>query len=457
MKKAITVTKVEDYIRDVKNGSISLNVPVQRGDDQWSMQQKSKFIETLIMDYPVHAIHTVSYEGVQVVIDGLQRTTAIRGFYHDDYALEGVDEALCGKTFSKLDEEYKQKFQEREISLMCAGEVDYERLAQVFLRLNNGTGLSKVQKTRGVFGDLVAKWLHEMCEHLLFTKRATFTPRQLKEDAPLECLLQGILLINACLGDSEGKMYSWTNISRDAVQKYCVEILSKASKKELDSYCDVIKYLDTADIKDNYEKTFIPVLIVLAKYAIMSGVSNEDFNKYIEHMRINLPTGYSAFKGAGNVSKVKTIGRIKVIIDDFNEAFPKEEKPAINLDASRRRPAQKEAAMEKTADKAEDIKSGDNIRVEDRAEVEAAVDVLAEAMEMSVEADTSVASGANEEAVGDDSTQMGEVICQEKDLDMAEATVEAAEAGTSVPPETSGEAADDAPTQKDEGICQEGD
>lgn len=452
MNQEMEKVTVEEYIKRVENGDISLALSIQRGDGQWSLAQQSLLVDSVLKGYPVPSICTVSHKGAQVVVDGLQRTTAIRGFYKGEYALEVADKSLRGKTFSELDEQYKQKFREYGLNLISVTEVGYEELAQIFWRLNNGTALTKTQKTRGVLGDLVANWTSEMCRQPLFTEQASFTKRQLDEDAPLECLLQGILLIHGCLGDSNGERYPWENISKDEVHKYGNEILSKASEEELNSYRKVIEYAGVGEVDKRYEKTFVSVVILLAKYAMMAKLPKERFKDYIERKSNKKPAGYAQYKGAGCVFKPKTIGRIKSMIDDFNETFKDVKKPQINLDASRKKPVTE--AAEKTVDKKGDVKSDDNVRLEDRAEVEAAVDVLAEAMEMSVEADTSVTSEANEKAAGDASMQTEEVICQEKDLDMTEATDEA---GSSVSPETNEEVVGEDSTEAKEGICQEGD
>lgn len=349
MKKEIKNVTINAYVKDVENGKLSLDVSVQRGDDKWTTAQRSKLVEAVLKDYPIPPICIATFEGKKIVYDGLQRTTALRKFCNDVFALESVDAVWCGKNFSELDEEDKKKFLEYELTFMDAGEVSAEELTELFLNLNNGTALTKTQKTRGHLGHTVAEWAKKMCSQPLFTKLAKLTEAQLKADAPLECLLQGILLIHGCLGNSDGERFEWKNISRDEVQKYSAEVLAKASASELEEYAQVIEYLNTADVTNNYEKTFIPSLIVLGKYAMLSGVSNEEFNHYVEHLRNNLPKGYGIFKGAGSVSKAKTVGKIKVLIDDFNEKFPDVKKPEINLDSSRKKATKKTSKKEEDA------------------------------------------------------------------------------------------------------------
>ncbi len=411
MKKDMKVLSVEDYIEGVKNGVISLELSIQRGDDQWSLAQKSLLVDSVIKGYPVPSICTVSYGGAQVVVDGLQRTTAIRGFYKGEYALDVEDESLRGKTFSELDDQYKQKFCEYGLDIMDVRELDYAELAQIFWRLNNGTALTKTQKTRGVLGDLVANWTSEMCRQPLFTQQASFTKRQLDDDAPLECLLQGILLIHGCLGDSNGERYPWENITKDEVHKYGNEILSKASKEELDSYREVIEYAGVGEVDKRYEKTFVSVVILLAKYALLAKLPKESFKDYIERKSNKKPAGYAQYKGAGCVFKPKTIGRIKSMIDDFNETFKDVKKPKINLDASRKKPVT-EAAAEKTVDKKEEITDAGNIEVGDEAsadvQVEVAVDAPAGATNEATEAGTAVSPEASEGTVIDAPTQAEE-------------------------------------------------
>ena len=337
MKISIKKLVATSYIDELEKDSISLKISIQRKKDKWTISQKSKLIESMIKGYPVPALNTVNYQDKRVVIDGLQRTTAIMEFYNDEYALEDVCDSLNGKKFSELDDECKKRFSNYELFLMDTTNASEEEVPDLFLRLNNGTALTMTQKARGFLGVQIAEWAEELCGHPLFTDFASFTNRQLKEDAPLECLLQGILLIHACLGDDNGEKYKWKNISRKEVMIYVKEVLSKVSQKQLNSYSEVIKYIEGTKVTNVYEKTFIPVLIVLAKYAMLAGVSEKEFNKYILHMRTNLPEQYNEFKGAGNVSKKKTIGRIKVMIDDFNKFFPEIEKPEICLEINTRR------------------------------------------------------------------------------------------------------------------------
>lgn len=421
MKNVMVETTTKEYLEEVKNGGISLDVCIQRGDNKWTLMQKCSLVESILKGFVIPPIYTASYEGTKVVVDGLQRTTAIKGFCNNEYALEGVEDSFSGKKFNDLDSNSKQRICEYKLSVVDGGDVSEEELSEMFLRLNNGSALTKTQKTRGHLGCAVASWSKEMCEHPLFTKLASYTEKQLKDDAPLECLLQGILLIHGCLGDSNGNMYEWKNISRDTVQNYVKETLSNVSADELAGYTEVIEYLDTADFTKNYEKSFIPVLIVLGKYAIKAGVSNEDFNKYITHMRGNRPVGYSSFKGSGNVSKAKTVGRIKVMIEDFDKWFVDVDKPFINLNASNRKKAKKDKVITEAEHKSES--KTENTVVEE-------VDI-SETRTDEVSNPNGVEESVSEETVGSDAT--GDISSEPADTTVEGSASDSSEADAEHP------------------------
>ena len=456
MNNGINMVTIDQYMEEVKAEKISLNVSIQRGDDKWTPAQKSKLIETVLKGYPVPTIYTADFAGRQIVYDGLQRTTALKKFINNEFALKNVDAAWCDKTFSELDEEDKEKILMRELSFMHAGEVSAEELSELFLNLNNGTPLTKVQKSRGILGNSVAEWTKEMCSHALFTDMAQFTPRQIKDDAALECLLQGILLIHGCLGNSNGDRYEWKSISRDEVQKYSEEILSKTSKEELEKYEKVIEYIDSSQYKNQFDKTFIPIVVVLGRYAMDSNISQKDFHTYLQKIVLKRPDGYDEYLGSGNVFKAKTVGRLKTVVENFKQYFPDAVTPEINLDTSTKKASSKKTkkgisnekdvplkadngatASENSSvseDNAEPVKSAqveeatpaDSNSSEPSADtvVEAAEDSADDVVSVSSETDTDVNSDASiraEEDVADTASegtsdrllQKMQVVCEE--------------------------------------------
>lgn len=135
-------------IRDMVEGdSYELNPDFQRRH-RWDNQRKSRLIESFIINVPIPPIflYEAQYSYYEVM-DGLQRLTAIRDFYADDFELAGLSEwsELNGRTYSTLPEDIRRGVDRRYLSSIillhetAKDEIEARRLKQlVFERINSG-------------------------------------------------------------------------------------------------------------------------------------------------------------------------------------------------------------------------------------------------------------------------------------------------------------------------------
>ena len=81
---------VFEYIRKVNDQKIVMNPDFQR-NEVWSKEQKSQLIESTMLEIPIPAFYMKKdAQGRLIVVDGLQRTLALRGFLHDEFPLTGL-------------------------------------------------------------------------------------------------------------------------------------------------------------------------------------------------------------------------------------------------------------------------------------------------------------------------------------------------------------------------------
>ena len=97
---------VFEYLRKIKSGKIKMNPDFQR-NVVWKPKQKSRFIESTILQIPIPPFYMKKRsDGSMVIIDGLQRTTALSEYVNNKFALcelEALSE-LNDKTFHDLEE-----------------------------------------------------------------------------------------------------------------------------------------------------------------------------------------------------------------------------------------------------------------------------------------------------------------------------------------------------------------
>ena len=108
---------VKGYLEKVNTKDISTEVAVQRGDDQWKDAQKGLLISSVMKGFPIPPVCTVEFNGETLVIDGLQRTTALQGFYNNEFSIEGSHSELDGKKYDELSEEERNKFNNYEFNI----------------------------------------------------------------------------------------------------------------------------------------------------------------------------------------------------------------------------------------------------------------------------------------------------------------------------------------------------
>ncbi len=137
---------------------------------RWSVEKKSRLIESFIMNVPVPPIFLYEKDYSQYeVMDGLQRITAIVEFYENRYALSSLEEwpELNGMTYRQLPLQIKRGIDRRYISsvilLKETAKTSFEaqRLKQlVFARINSGGAKLEDQEFRnalypGAFNEMI--------------------------------------------------------------------------------------------------------------------------------------------------------------------------------------------------------------------------------------------------------------------------------------------------------------
>lgn len=115
----------------------------------WTRAQMDRFIETLLLGYPVPAIFLVkqSSDNRLLVLDGQQRLTTLRLFYEGEhrgkrFSLVNVSPDFKGLTYESLPETYKFKLDDSymQATIVTAdGSAELnEAIYQIFERLNSG-------------------------------------------------------------------------------------------------------------------------------------------------------------------------------------------------------------------------------------------------------------------------------------------------------------------------------
>ncbi|AYO54620.1 DUF262 domain-containing protein [Acinetobacter wuhouensis] len=143
-------------------GTMNLNPEYQRRR-VWSNEQKSRLIESFIMNIPVPPVflYEISFSKYEVM-DGLQRLSTLFDFYNGNFQLEGLEiwSELNGRNIYNLPENIKSGIDRRYISTVVilnetAKNKNEEQFLKkfVFERLNTGGTKLTPQETRNALFD----------------------------------------------------------------------------------------------------------------------------------------------------------------------------------------------------------------------------------------------------------------------------------------------------------------
>lgn len=179
------VTEQARYPLDTIKGMIdskkyNLNPEFQRRH-RWTDGQKSRLIESFIMNVPIPPIflYEVKYSNYEVM-DGLQRLSTIYDFYDDKFVLRDLEywKELEGRKYSTLPEEVRLGIDRRYLSSIIllketakTSEEEKQLKQIVFERINSGGTKLEYQESRnalypGPFNDLCIK----LARHPIFCR-----------------------------------------------------------------------------------------------------------------------------------------------------------------------------------------------------------------------------------------------------------------------------------------------
>lgn len=331
-------TTLPQGIRTLRNwydkGTLTFDNPIQRSGSQWSLLQKSLLIHSILSGYPIPNCYflkgrNANNEIVYDCLDAKQRITSIFDFIDDSYALhsatesvlfsDGVEYALAGRTFSELPENLKDEILGYRLSIFCLEDCSDEEVEEIFARLNNSTPLSPIQKCRSVMGSDLARWTKMLCTSEFFQQSTCMSLAQVRREADLETLLQGMLLLDS----RQGEYDDWKAISTAEITKYCKYLRENCDSNKRSEIEEVITYLSMAFPKQHkfLKKSNVPMVIVLAKLASDNDIKAEDFKTFIDSFSSCVCTEYEANTGSGNIKRVKTEGRLVAITDAMSLYF----------------------------------------------------------------------------------------------------------------------------------------
>ena len=203
-----TQMTAKGIVQAFKSGKMESGNTVQR-TDVWKAEQRDLFVHSILTGFPIPQIISIRSEVVgkndkmimvDDLIDGKQRTTTLRMFRNNEHRLGNIQPIviddmaydISGMTFEELPEVIRDKFDSRTFNFIRIDGADDDTIAEIFKRLNNGTPLSAIEKTRVASKEL--ETIIEIGKHQFF--HDTLTENALRKYTNEDIIIKTMMMLN---------------------------------------------------------------------------------------------------------------------------------------------------------------------------------------------------------------------------------------------------------------------
>ena len=341
IEREYTIKTINENIEDE---NIVFDHPMQRKPGQWDNEQQSLLIHSVLANFAIPQAYALQrFEGDYdsfSVLDGKQRFTTFYDFMKDGFRLSentpsvGIQKRkvitdgngqrkqettveeyeIAGKYFSEFDTKLQDKLKEKVLSVIVLVDCSDEEIEDQFYRLNNGTALTKDQKTRVLLGDELSEFIDKVESSEFFLEKSHksyFTSLQRKRGEVQTCILQTLMLVMD---------YQFKNFNNDAIMEFAKWFRTNHKNSDLEYCIDLFDKLNKAVPASEkpskiMKKTNIPILAYHVQTIDELGISLEKYGEWIQKFTDSYTPEceYASHCGQGATSKIKVEARMSYV------------------------------------------------------------------------------------------------------------------------------------------------
>lgn len=341
IEREYTIKKINEGI---ENKTIVFDHPMQRKPGQWDLEQQSLLIHSILAGFAIPQVYALQqFEGDYdsfSVLDGKQRFTTLNDYMKGSFKLAEdtpvvsiqkrrvvIDEnkqrkqqtsieeyEIAGKYFSEIDSKLQDNLKDKVLSVIVLTNCTDEDIEEQFYRLNNGTALTKSQKTRVFLGDELAGFVERVEASEFFsedTHKACFSPLRRRQGDIQTTILQTLMLVMD---------YPFKNFNNDAIMEFAKWFRINHKDSDL-TYCeelfDKLNKAVPVSEKPNklMKKTTIPILAYHIQTVDELNISLAKYGEWIQEFMDSYTPDceYASYCGQSSTSRVKVMSRLEYV------------------------------------------------------------------------------------------------------------------------------------------------
>ncbi len=320
---------LEMYLDKIEDKDICNNADVQR-NFVWSNEQINELIVTVLTDEYIPPIILGEENNSQLrIADGGQRSAALNQFRHGNYKITAsVEDSLIpykkktvdkkgnitwkdavfdikNKTYEKLPEELKKKFNEYQIETVIHENCDNHKISKYIKRYNNHTPMNTDQKAF-TYIDRFAGQIREMIDSRFFLECSDYSEPDKLKGTVERVIIETVMCTN--------HFDKW----KKQPKELCKYLNSNATEEEFKRFADNLHRLErivTSEIKGVFNKKDSFIFLTLFERFTRLGREDKAFADFLR-----------AFQSSFRYTRVNGEG---LLFDEIDKKKSTKDKPVI--------------------------------------------------------------------------------------------------------------------------------
>ena len=307
---------LSSLVRDIEKGKYNMHHRLQRKEGQWSKQQASELIDSLLRSYPIDPIRCEKgADDILYIFDGVQRSTSIYNFITNPkfklaknlnpVVIDGEPYDLAGLSFNNLMDPVREKLLASEIQVYVFTDCTDNDIREMYRRQNNGKAMTNTQKRTAIESTTVSQYIFSLANSEFFTK--VLSKKQLIRDTQRDLVRETLMLINTTPEND------FTSFRSPDIDKFILWYAENIDEEQINALRYALTRLDESfDEKLRINTLSIPTMLY-ASYRVLK--EEKDFEMFVETIKdfvenFDNNEAYKQFCSEGTSGAPKVQGRL---------------------------------------------------------------------------------------------------------------------------------------------------